>query len=57
MDLAFPANLVLMVVLSVLIMSQVVSDGRSDWLKDMQLLAVYLIVALIFVFLPGGSSP
>jgi Ca2+:H+ antiporter len=57
MDLAFPASLVLMVVLSVLIMSQVVGDGRSDWLKGMQLLAVYVILALTFFFLPGGSSP
>jgi len=56
MDLAFPAGLVLMVILSVLITGQVASDGRSDWLKGIQLLAVYLILGLTYFFLPGASS-
>jgi hypothetical protein len=33
LDLAFPAGLVLMVLLSVLVTGQVAGDGRSDWLK------------------------
>jgi len=53
MDLAFPAGLVLIVLLSVLITGQVVGDGRSDWLEGVQLLAVYLVLALTFFFLPG----
>ncbi len=56
MDLAFPAGLVLMVLLSVLITGQVAGDGRSDWLKGMQLLAVYLILGLTFFFLPSATS-
>jgi Ca2+:H+ antiporter len=56
MDLAFPAGLVLAMLLSVLITSQVAGDGRSDWLKGAQLLAVYLVLALTFFFLPGASS-
>jgi Ca2+:H+ antiporter len=56
MDLAFRAGLVLMVLLAVLITGQVAGDGRSDWLKGMQLLAVYLILALTFFFLPSVSS-
>jgi Ca2+:H+ antiporter len=56
LDLAFPAGLVLMVLLSVLITAQVAGDGRSDWLKGLQLLAVYLIFALTFFFLPGTQS-
>ena len=56
MDLAFPAGLVLIVLLSVLITGQVAGDGRSDWLKGMQLLAVYLVLGLTFFFLPGASS-
>jgi Ca2+:H+ antiporter len=56
MDLAFPAGLVLTVLLSVLITGQVAGDGRSDWLKGAQLLAVYLVLALTFFFLPGASS-
>jgi Ca2+:H+ antiporter len=46
MDLAFPPGLVLMVIMSVLITYQVAGDGRSDWLKGMQLLATYLILGL-----------
>src|SRR5207344_3467173 len=53
MDLAFPAGLILAVLLAVLITGQVAADGRSDWLKGMQLLAVYLVLGLTFFFLPG----
>ncbi|MGB5181670.1 MAG: calcium/proton exchanger [Xanthobacteraceae bacterium] len=53
MDLAFSPGLVLMVLLSILITGQVASDGRSDWLKGTQLLAVYLILGLTYFFLPG----
>jgi Ca2+:H+ antiporter len=56
MDLAFRTGLVLMVLLSVLITGQVASDGRSDWLKGVQLLGVYLILALTFFFLPNAAS-
>jgi Ca2+:H+ antiporter len=56
MDLAFKAGLVLMVLLSALITAQVAGDGRSDWLKGLQLLAVYLVFALTFFFLPGAPS-
>ena len=53
MDLAFPPGLVLMVILSALITAQVAGDGRSDWLKGMQLLAVYVVFALTYFFLPA----
>ena len=56
MDLAFPAGLVLIVFLAVLITSQVASDGRSDWLKGVQLLVVYLVLGLTFFFLPSVTS-
>jgi Ca2+:H+ antiporter len=56
MDLAFPAGLVLIVLLSVLITGQVAGDGRSDWLKGMQLLSVYLVLALTYFFLPSAAS-
>jgi Ca2+:H+ antiporter len=52
MDLALPAGLVLTVLLSVLITGQVAGDGRSDWLKGTQLLAVYLVLGLTFFFIP-----
>lgn len=56
MDLAFPAGLVLAVLLSVVVTGQVAGDGRSDWLKGLQLLAVYLVLALTFFFLPGHQT-
>ena len=57
MDLAFPTGLVLIVLLSVLITGQVAGDGRSDWLKGMQLLAVYLVLGLTYFFIPVAPSP
>jgi Ca2+:H+ antiporter len=56
MDLAFPAGLVLTVLLAVLITGQVAGDGRSDWLKGAQLLAVYLVLGLTFFFMPAAST-
>ncbi|MGJ7515030.1 calcium/proton exchanger [Pseudomonas baetica] len=54
MDLAFSGGLVLSVLLAVLITGQVAGDGRSDWLKGVQLLAVYLILGLAFFFTPDA---
>jgi Ca2+:H+ antiporter len=55
MDLAFSGGLVVAVLLSVLITGQVAGDGRSDWLKGVQLLAVYLILGLAFFFAPSAQ--
>jgi len=55
MNLAFRPGLVLSIFLAVLITGQIAGDGRSDWLKGAQLLAVYLVLALTFFFLPGNS--
>jgi Ca2+:H+ antiporter len=52
MDLLFGKGLVLAVLLAVVITGQVASDGRSDWLKGVQLLAVYLILGLAFFLTP-----
>jgi Ca2+:H+ antiporter len=52
MDLAFSGGLVLTVLLAVLVTVQVAGDGRADWLKGVQLLAVYLILGMVYYFLP-----
>lgn len=57
MDLAFTSGLVLTVMLAVLITGQVAGDGRSDWLKGVQLLAVYIILGLAFFFAPSLPVP
>jgi Ca2+:H+ antiporter len=44
------------VFLAVLITGQVAGDGYSHWLKGVQLLAVYLILALAFFFLPAPAA-
>ena len=55
MDLSFGEGGVLTVLLAVLITGQVAGDGRSDWLKGFQLLAVYVILGLAYFFLPAAS--
>jgi Ca2+:H+ antiporter len=55
MDLAFPAGLVLLVLVSVLITAQVANDGRSDWLEGIQLLTIYLVLGLTLFFVPANS--
>jgi Ca2+:H+ antiporter len=62
MDLVFTPAEVLAVVIAVAITGQIASDGESHWLEGVQLLAVYLILGLIFYFLPDvamatGASP
>ncbi len=52
MDLLFGRGLVLAVFLAVVITGQVAGDGRSDWLKGVQLIAVYLILGLAFFLTP-----
>jgi Ca2+:H+ antiporter len=56
MDLAFPAGLVLLVLVSVLITAQVANDGRSDWLEGIQLLTIYLVLGLTLFFVPANST-
>jgi Ca2+:H+ antiporter len=55
MDLVFFPGLVLTVFFAVLVLGQVSGDGESNWIKGVQLLAVYLILAIIFYFAPGRA--
>jgi Ca2+:H+ antiporter len=52
MDLVFTPAEVLAVFVAVLITGQITSDGESNWLEGAQLLAVYVILAMVFFFLP-----
>lgn len=52
MDLVFSPAEVLAVVLSVAISGQVTGDGESNWLEGVQLLSVYIILGIVFYFLP-----
>jgi Ca2+:H+ antiporter len=56
MDLVFTPPEVLAIFLSVLITSQIASDGESNWLEGVLLLSVYLILAAVFYYLPEVSG-
>jgi Ca2+:H+ antiporter len=56
MDLVFTPAEVLAVFLAVLITGQVAADGETNWLEGVQLLAVYLILAVVFYFLPEATA-
>jgi Ca2+:H+ antiporter len=47
---------VMLVLLSVLIFSMIVSDGKSNWFKGVQLLGVYLLIALFCFYLPDTPA-
>ncbi|MCC6859482.1 MAG: calcium/proton exchanger [Bryobacterales bacterium] len=58
MDLVFTPAEVVAVGLAVLITEQISGDGESNWLEGIQLVAVYLVLALVFYFLPEtGPAP
>ena len=52
MDLVFTLPEVIAVALAVAITSQIASDGKSNWLEGVLLLAVYAIFAVVFYFMP-----
>ncbi|HEX5832130.1 MAG TPA: calcium/proton exchanger [Gemmatimonadaceae bacterium] len=51
-DLLFTTMEVAAVTLSVWIMALVASDGESNWMEGVQLLALYVMLALVFFWLP-----
>ncbi|MEP6932986.1 MAG: calcium/proton exchanger [Nitrospirota bacterium] len=52
MDLHFTAFEVVSIVLAVAIVSRQTSDGESHWMEGVMLIAVYLMLAIGFFFLP-----
>lgn len=52
MDLEFTIPEIFAVIASVYIVSQISGDGESNWLEGVQLIAVYLILGILFYFLP-----
>lgn len=53
MDLVFTPAEALAIFLSTQIAEQIASDGESNWLEGVQLLSVYVILGIVFYFLPG----
>jgi len=56
LDLAFGRAEVGSLFIAVMIGSMVVSDGRSNWYKGVQLITVYAIIALMFYLMPDISK-
>ncbi|MGB9609353.1 MAG: calcium/proton exchanger [Bryobacteraceae bacterium] len=56
MNLVFTAAEVLAVVVTAVTAAQIASDGESNWLEGAMLLAVYLILAMAFYFLPEQGA-
>ncbi|HXI29043.1 MAG TPA: calcium/proton exchanger [Vicinamibacterales bacterium] len=54
MSLLFNPFEITAITLSVLATAFVVVDGESNWVEGLQLLSVYLILALAFYFVPAG---
>jgi Ca2+:H+ antiporter len=52
MNLLFSEAEILAIALAVVVTGQVASDGNSNWLEGAMLLAVYLIMGMLFFFLP-----
>lgn len=54
MDLEFTIPEVAAVIVAVFIVAEISKDGRTNWLEGVQLLSVYIILAILFYFLPGA---
>ncbi|QJR11221.1 Ca(2+)/H(+) antiporter [Usitatibacter rugosus] len=54
LELSFNRAEIGALLMAVLIGSMVAGDGRANWFKGVQLIAVYLIIALMFYFIPVG---
>jgi Ca2+:H+ antiporter len=56
MNLEFSLAEVLAVGVSIFIAVQISSDGETNWLEGAQLLSLYIILAILFFFLPETSA-
>lgn len=52
MNLAFSKTLIISMFLAVLLATIVAGDGRSNWYKGVQLVMVYVLIAMLFFFMP-----
>ena len=55
MDLLFTPVEILSIVLAVFVVGKITVDGESNWLEGLMLLAVYLMLAFGFYFLPAKA--
>ena len=56
MDLEFSMPEIVAVVVSVYILFQISGDGETNWIEGVQLLSLYLILAILFFYLPAAHA-
>lgn len=56
LDLVFAPLEVVAIVISIFVVEQIVGDGETHWLEGVQLLSVYIILALMFYLVPMAAS-
>lgn len=56
MNLEFTIPEVFSVMAAILIVQQICADGESNWIEGVQLLSVYMILGILFYFLPNARS-
>jgi len=56
MDLLFTPFEVAAMVLTIVVIRNLTTDGRSTWIEGMMLLAVYIMLALGFFYLPADTA-
>jgi Ca2+:H+ antiporter len=54
LDLHFTAPETIAVIITVYLVFQISGDGETNWIEGVQLLAVYLILAILFFYLPSA---
>ena len=54
LNLEFSTPEVAALVIATFVTNQVAGDGESNWLEGVQLLALYVILGILFYFLPGA---
>ncbi len=56
MNLSFNRALIWSLFLGVILAAMISGDGRSNWYKGVQLILVYLILAMMFYFIPESAT-
>jgi Ca2+:H+ antiporter len=56
MDLEFTMPEIVAVVVSVYILFQISGDGETNWIEGVQLLSLYLILTILFFYLPAEHA-
>lgn len=57
MDLEFSLPEIVAIAFAIWIAQQISGDGESNWLEGVQLLSVYLAMAILFFYLPEAAHP